>query len=37
VIEILMTPLTYWVVGKLKRAEKEDFYDDKTRFKIFPI
>lgn len=36
-IEILMTPVTYWVVGKLKRAEKEDFYDDQTRFKIFSI
>jgi queuosine precursor transporter len=35
-IEVLMTPATYWVVGKLKRAENEDFYDVKTRFNIFP-
>jgi len=33
-IEALMTPVTYWVVTKLKCAENEDFYDDKTRFKI---
>lgn len=33
-IEALMTPVTYWVVTKLKHAENEDFYDDKTRFKI---
>ncbi len=35
-IEVLMTPATYWVVGKLKLAENEDFYDVKTRFNIFP-
>jgi queuosine precursor transporter len=33
-IEALMTPATYWVVAKLKRAENEDYYDDKTRFSI---
>ncbi|HCS39038.1 MAG TPA: transporter [Anaerolineaceae bacterium] len=33
-IEVLMTPVTYWVVGKLKRAENEDFYDSKTRFSL---
>ena len=33
-IEILMTPVTYWVVGKMKRAEKEDFYDEKTKFSM---
>jgi len=31
-IEALFTPLTYWVVNKLKKAENEDFYDIGTRF-----
>jgi queuosine precursor transporter len=30
--EILATPLTYWVVNKLKRLENEDFYDRNTNF-----
>ncbi|PKO03480.1 MAG: transporter [Chloroflexi bacterium HGW-Chloroflexi-5] len=33
-IEVLMTPVTYWVVGKLKRAENEDYFDTKTRFSL---
>ena len=33
-IEMVMTPLTYWVVAKLKHAENEDFYDHDTRFSI---
>ena len=33
-IEALMTPVTYWVVEKLKRAENEDYYDTKTRFSL---
>lgn len=33
-IEMVMTPLTYWVVAKLKHAENEDFYDHDTRFNI---
>jgi queuosine precursor transporter len=33
-IEALMTPVTYWVVGKLKRAENEDYFDIKTRFSL---
>ena len=33
-IEALMTPVTYWVVAKLKRAENEDFFDVKTRFSL---
>ena len=33
-IEVLMTPFTYWVVGKLKRAENEDYFDTKTRFSL---
>ena len=33
-IEMLMTPATYWVVSKLKKAENEDFYDHQTRFSL---
>ncbi|MBA4384889.1 MAG: transporter [Anaerolinea sp.] len=33
-IEALMTPVTYWVVAKLKRSENEDYYDTKTRFSL---
>lgn len=33
-IEVVMTPVTYWVVGKLKRAENEDFFDTKTKFSL---
>lgn len=35
-IEVLMTPATYWIVGKLKKVENEDYYDVKTRFNILP-
>jgi uncharacterized integral membrane protein (TIGR00697 family) len=34
-IETLMTPMTYWVVTKLKKSENEDFYDRNTKFNIF--
>lgn len=34
VIEIVMTPATYWVVAKLKKAENEDFYDRDTKFNL---
>ena len=33
-IEMLMTPVTYWVVAKLKHAENEDYFDVKTRFTL---
>jgi queuosine precursor transporter len=36
-IEVLATPLTYWVVGFLKRAEHEDYYDYHTNFNPFKI
>jgi uncharacterized integral membrane protein (TIGR00697 family) len=36
-IEVLFTPLTYLVVGALKRAEREDFYDTDTNFTPFSI
>jgi hypothetical protein len=31
-VEIILTPLTYWVVGTLKRLEQEDYYDRDTDF-----
>ncbi|MCC6301063.1 MAG: queuosine precursor transporter [Anaerolineales bacterium] len=34
-IEALMTPVTYGVVGFLKRAENEDYYDRETNFNPF--
>ena len=36
-IEVLFTPVTYLVVGKLKRAEGVDVYDTKTKFNPFRI
>jgi queuosine precursor transporter len=35
--EIVMTPLTYRVVGFLKRAEHEDYYDRNTNFTPFSL
>ena len=35
--EIVMTPVTYKVVGTLKRAENEDFYDRNTDFSPFTL
>jgi uncharacterized integral membrane protein (TIGR00697 family) len=35
--EILMTPVTYRIVGFLKRAEQEDYYDRDTDFTPFAI
>ena len=34
-VEALMTPVTYLVVGALKRAENEDYYDRGTDFNPF--
>jgi uncharacterized integral membrane protein (TIGR00697 family) len=34
-IEVLMTPFTYIVVAKLKKAEHEDYYDRQTNFNPF--
>jgi uncharacterized integral membrane protein (TIGR00697 family) len=34
-IEALMTPVTYLVVGRLKRSEREDYYDLRTNFSPF--
>jgi queuosine precursor transporter len=35
--EIVMTPVTYRVVGFLKRAEQEDYYDRGTNFSPFSL
>ncbi len=36
-VEVLATPVTYAVVGHLKRAENEDYYDRDTDFNPFTI
>ena len=35
--EVVMTPVTYRVVGFLKRAEQEDYYDRNTDFSPFTL
>ncbi len=35
--EVLATPLTYWMVGFLKRMENEDYYDRNTNFTPFSL
>lgn len=34
-VEVVMTPVTYYVVRKLKKAEQEDYYDTTTNFNPF--
>jgi uncharacterized integral membrane protein (TIGR00697 family) len=34
--EVVLTPFTYWVVGFLKRAEGEDYFDIGTNFSPLP-
>ena len=36
-VEVVFTPATYWVVGFLKRAENEDYYDRNTDFSPFKL
>ena len=36
-VEVLFTPLTYRIVGFLKRAENEDYYDRDTDFTPFTL
>jgi uncharacterized integral membrane protein (TIGR00697 family) len=36
-VEALMTPVTYVVVGMLKKAENEDYYDRGTNFNPFVV
>ena len=35
--EVVATPVTYRVVGALKRAERVDFYDRETDFTPFSL
>ena len=36
-VEVVFTPITYAIVGWLKRAEHEDYYDRNTRFTPFTL
>jgi len=36
-VEVVFTPVTYALVGWLKRAEQEDYYDRETRFTPFSL
>ncbi|MDO8428163.1 MAG: queuosine precursor transporter [Candidatus Diapherotrites archaeon] len=36
-IEVLFTPVTYWVVNLLKQKENQDYYDTKTNFNPFSL
>ncbi len=36
-VEVVFTPVTYRVVGALKRAEREDYFDRKTDFSPFRL
>jgi uncharacterized integral membrane protein (TIGR00697 family) len=36
-VEVVFTPVTYAIVGWLKRAEQEDYYDRETRFTPFSL
>ena len=36
-VEVVFTPITYQIVGFLKRAEREDYYDRKTDFNPFTL
>jgi uncharacterized integral membrane protein (TIGR00697 family) len=36
-IEVILTPLTYLIIGFLKQAEQEDYYDRDTNFNPFSL
>ena len=36
-VEVVLTPLTYFIVNRLKRAEHEDYYDRDTDFTPFTL
>jgi uncharacterized integral membrane protein (TIGR00697 family) len=36
-VEVVFTPVTYKIVGFLKRVENEDFYDRRTNFSPFTL
>ena len=37
VVEVLFTPITYKLVGWLKKVEQEDYYDRDTNFTPFSL
>ncbi|MGE5541180.1 MAG: queuosine precursor transporter [Bacillota bacterium] len=37
IVEAVFTPVTYWAVNTLKRAENEDYYDTNTDFNPFIV
>lgn len=36
-VEVVLTPVTYLVVNALKRAEREDYFDERTNFSPFSL
>lgn len=36
-VEVLFTPITYWITGWLKQQEREDYYDIETDFNPFHL
>lgn len=36
-VEVLFTPVTYWITGWLKQQEQEDYYDRDTNFNPFRL
>ncbi|PIT94089.1 transporter [Candidatus Falkowbacteria bacterium CG10_big_fil_rev_8_21_14_0_10_43_11] len=36
-VEIILTPVTYRIIGWLKKTEQEDYYDDQTKFNPFSL
>ena len=36
-LEALFTPVTYWIVNRLKREEQEDYFDYDTNFSPFKV
>ena len=36
-VEVVFTPVTYAIVGALKRAEQEDYFDRDTKFTPFSL
>jgi queuosine precursor transporter len=36
-VEVLFTPVTYWITGWLKQQEQEDYYDRETDFNPFRL
>jgi queuosine precursor transporter len=36
-VEVVFTPLTYFIVNRLKRAEREDYFDERTDFTPFSL